>query len=169
MNRRPKEDDTRLGYPPGVTTTPDPGGRPAEIPGLTACSLCSGEALGALDPLPGGQLARLERLQTRGVARLTLSECLDECNRGDVVIARPSSAGRANGARPVWFERLAGEPATTALARWLQSGGPGLAPLPDELTPHVIRRAPSAEPLGPGNVESAQHTTPANLVECACS
>jgi (2Fe-2S) ferredoxin len=152
-----------------VPTTPDPGARPGQIPGLTACSLCAGETLGERDPLPGGQLARLERLRTHGGVRLTLSECLDECNRGDVVIARPSSAGRANGARPVWFERLAGEQATTALARWLQSGGPGLATLPDELTPHVIRRAQAIEPAGPGDIEHPQHPANADLVEGACS
>jgi (2Fe-2S) ferredoxin len=156
--------DTRPGYARGVTTTPDHRGRPAEIPGLTVCSLCAGETLGGLDPLPGGQLVRLQRLQAHGSARLTLSECLDECNRGDVVIARPSSTGRANGARPVWFERLAGEQATDALARWLQDGGPGLAALPDELTSHVIRRAPSVEPAGPYGVEES-HPNP--LVECA--
>lgn len=130
-----------------MTTTPDPGERPAEsTPGLTACSLCAGETLGERDSLPGGQLSRLQRLQAHGAARLTLSECLDECNRGDVVIARPSATGRANGAKPVWFQRLAGEQATAPLARWLQGGGPGLAPLPDELTSHVIERAPSVEP-----------------------
>lgn len=146
-----------------MTSTPDAPERPAEArPGLTACSLCAGETLGELDPLPGGQLARLRRLQTGGMARLTLSECLDECNRGDVVIARPSSTGRANGARPVWFERLAGEQVTIALARWLQRGGPGLAALPDELTPHIIKRAPSVEPAASNTVEPAGTTTVAN-------
>lgn len=143
--------------------------RPTEsAPGLTACSLCAGETLGELDPLPGGQLARLRRLQARGTARLTLSECLDECNRGDVVVARPSTTGRANGAKPVWFERLAGEQTTAALARWLDGGGPGLAPVPDELAPRIITRAPSVEPPVPGDVETTQHTAHEGLVERAC-
>ncbi|MCF4121122.1 hypothetical protein L1785_09015 [Antribacter sp. KLBMP9083] len=141
-----------------MTSTHDPAERSADsTPGLTACSLCAGETLGERDPLPGGQLARLRRLQAHGTARLTLSECLDECNRGDVVVARPSTTGRARGAKPVWFQRLAGEEATTALARWLDRGGPGLSPLPDELTPRVIDRTPSIEPAVHGNVE-ANHT-----------
>jgi (2Fe-2S) ferredoxin len=126
-----------------VTATSGPAEHPAESPGLTACSLCVGETLGDLDPLPGGQLARLRRLQSQGVARLTLSECLDECNRGDVVVARPAAAGRARGARPVWFERLAGDDPTGALETWLDDGGPGFAPLPTELSPHVIDRSPA--------------------------
>lgn len=134
-------EDTQWGYPPPVSTTPAPAEAAAESPGLTACSLCAGETFGDSDPLPGGQLARLRRLETRGVARLTLSECLDECNRGDVVVARPTAAGRASGARPVWFERLAGDPATDALGAWLDGGGPGLAPLPAELDSRVIDRS----------------------------
>ncbi|MEV0894614.1 hypothetical protein [Promicromonospora sp. NPDC050262] len=124
-----------------MTTTPAPAERLAESPGLTACSLCAGETLGDLDPLPGGQLARLRILQAKGVARLTLSECLDECNRGDVVVARPTAAGRASGARPVWFQRLAGDRVTDALGAWLGGGGPGLAQLPAELDAHVIDRS----------------------------
>ncbi|NKY06203.1 hypothetical protein HF998_04310, partial [Cellulomonas hominis] len=58
------------------------------LPGVTACSLCAGETLGDGDPLPGGQMARLRALADRGAARLTLVECLDECERGDVVVAR---------------------------------------------------------------------------------
>ena len=115
--------------------------RSATILGLTACSLCAGETLGRQDPLPGGQLARLQRLEADGLARLTLSECLDECERGDVVVARPSAAGRAASGRPVWFERLAGEELTASLRRWLARGGPGLRPLPAELDAVTINRA----------------------------
>ncbi|EYR63498.1 hypothetical protein N866_20205 [Actinotalea ferrariae CF5-4] len=114
--------------------------RAPQVPGLTACSLCSGETLGEGDA-DGGQLARLQRLADDGVARLTLSECLDECERGDVVVARPTRGCRAAGARPVWFERLAGDAATQQLAAWLRAGGPGAAPLPDALSGNVIERA----------------------------
>lgn len=112
---------------------------PRQVPGLTACSLCAGETLGATDDV--GQLARLRRLADQGVARLTLAECLDECERGDVVVARPSGRCRRSGARPVWFERLAGDDATADLAAWLRDGGPGAAPLPDRLHGHLIERA----------------------------
>jgi (2Fe-2S) ferredoxin len=117
--------------------------RPATTPGLTMCSLCTGETLGSRDALPGGQLARMRRIEADGLARLTLSECLDECERGDVVIARPSTSGRAAGGRPVWFQRLAGDDPTMSLRRWLEQGGPGLSVLPVELESLAIDRTAS--------------------------
>lgn len=119
--------------------------RPTAVPGLTACSLCAGETLGDRDPVPGGQRARLEALAEQGVARLTLSECLDECERGDVVVARPTGAARRAAARPVWFERLAGDELTAELRGWLEDGGPGRAPLPTALEGLVIERSAAAE------------------------
>ncbi|WP_225753547.1 hypothetical protein [Actinotalea sp. Marseille-Q4924] len=122
-----------------------------DVPGLTACSLCAGETLGEADA-PGGQLARLRRLADDGVARLTLSECLDQCERGDVVVARPAAACRKAGARPVWFDRLAGAEATAHLATWLRDGGPGAAPVPRQLRANVIARVttdPEADGAGP--------------------
>lgn len=121
------------------------------LPGVTACSLCAGETLGEGDPLPGGQMACLRALADRGAARLALVECLDECERGDVVVARPSGARRRTGAASVWFERLAGDDATGALETWLRDGGgPGGAPLPETLAEHVVRRsAGTPEPAAP--------------------
>jgi len=133
---------------PPATPAPD-----GPRPGLTACSLCAGETLGADDPLPGGQLARLRGIAARGAARLTLVECLDECERGDVVVARPTAERRGAGEPPVWFERLAGDRASGALEAWLRDGGPGARPLPPELAACAIRRgdAPGAgEPDVPG-------------------
>lgn len=127
--------------------------RTCDRPGLTACALCAGETLGDGDDLPGGQRARLERLERQGVARLTFVDCLDECERGDVVVARPTSAQRAAGARPVWFERLAGERATGSLARWLADGGPGTSGVPADLADHVLARDSGGEgDLGPAQV-----------------
>ena len=117
-----------------------------DVPGLTACGLCSGETLGGRDPLVGGQRARLDRLAACGVARLTYVDCLDECERGDVVVARPSPGRRADGARPVWFERLAGEELTSELERWLADGGPGARPVPEALAALGIARTGEPEP-----------------------
>lgn len=114
--------------------------RGVRTPGLTACSLCAGETLGPADTLDGGQLARLRQIEARGLARLTLSDCLDECERGDVVVARPRPAQRGVTARPVWFERLAGEELTCELASWLEAGGPGGADVPPALRALQIRR-----------------------------
>lgn len=124
--------------------TPTEPGRDVALPGLTACSLCAGETLGEDDPLPGGQLSRLRAVAERGAARLALVECLDECERGDVVVARPSGAYRRAGASPVWFERLAGDRGTEALEGWLRAGGPGARPVPSALSGHVVHRGADA-------------------------
>ncbi|MFJ4109312.1 hypothetical protein [Oerskovia enterophila] len=115
----------------------DPGGsatrRPRRtVPGLTVCRLCVGETLGAGDPLPGGQLARVEAIAASGDAGLTLVDCLDACERGDVVVVRPTPAARVE-AVPVWFERLAGDASSEALHRWVRAGGPGRSPVPEAL------------------------------------
>ncbi|MBX9245835.1 hypothetical protein ICW40_13585 [Actinotalea ferrariae] len=115
------------------------------MPGLTACSLCAGETLVGIDPLPGGQAERLRRLADEGVARLTFVECLDECERGDVVVARPTAHCRRAGVAPVWFERLAGDDATDALATWLRAGGPGAGRPPAPLDELVIDRSAPAQ------------------------
>lgn len=136
-------------YCPPVRTD-HPTGEPApDPPGLTACALCAGETLGHRDPLPGGQAERLRRLADDGVARLTLVDCLDECERGDVVVARPTAGCRRSGATPVWFERLAGDDATAELESWLRAGGPGRAPLPPALEPHALERQPDATSTDP--------------------
>lgn len=130
-----------------VPATNDPDTvRGATAPGLTACSLCAGETLGSSDPHPGGQLARLRQIEADGAARLTLSECLDECERGDVVVARPSTSGRDHAGRPVWFEKIAGDEPTATLCQWLRAGGPGIEPLPRALEPFVIDRSRVDQP-----------------------
>ena len=122
--------------PPAVPPSVDA----SRVPGLTACSLCAGETLEGRDPRPGGQLARLRALGEAGRARLTLVECLDRCERGDVLVVRPTSPGREQGGRPVWFDRLAGDALTGELGGWLDAGGPGLADVPDALAPFVAER-----------------------------
>lgn len=120
---------------------------PRKVPGLTACGLCAGETLAGSDPLPGGQLARIEAIAASGDATLTVVDCLDACERGDVVVVRPTSAARATHP-PVWFERLAGDELSGELHRWVRAGGPGPAPVPELLEPHRISapQAPVPEP-----------------------
>lgn len=115
---------------------------------MTACSLCAGETLAGRDRLAGGQRARLERLAADEVADVCFAECLDECERGDVVVAREAGHATPGAASlPVWFEGLAGDELTAHLRQWLAAGGPGRAPLPAALVGLVIARdAPSTEP-----------------------
>lgn len=126
-------------------------------PGLTACGLCAGETLEGVDHLLGGQRARLERLAARGEVELTFTECLDECDRGDVVVVTASpGAGPGTQARPVWFAQLAGDELTEHLGQWLAAGGPGIAPLPGPLLEHLIDRdTQPGEPPQEAVVDSA--------------
>ena len=114
------------------------------MPGLTACSLCAGETLGEADPRPGGQLGRLRELAARGVATLHEVECLDQCNQGDVVVARPCPGARRRGGRPVWFSGIAGDEGTAHLEEWLARGGPGRAEVPEPIARSRIDRATDA-------------------------
>ena len=142
-----------------------------EVPGLTACSLCAGETLEGVDPLPGGQAERLHRLAAAGTARLTWVECLDECERGDVVVARPAGRCRRSGAAPVWFERLAGDHPTAALDGWLRAGGPGAAPVPAALDALVVERASADDgQLDTSAVVNRLHASdPNTTTHAACS
>lgn len=131
--------------PSGDLARRSPGRARPAVPGLTACRLCAGETLGDADTHPGGQLGRVRDIAESGDARLTVVDCLDACERGDILVARPIPAVRAE-QPPIWFERLAGDELTSALHRWLRAGGPGVAPLLGPLNPHVIHpdRPPSA-------------------------
>lgn len=114
--------------------------RETRPPGLTACGLCAGETLGDRDDHPLGQLGRLRDVAASGLAALHEVECLDQCNQGDVVVVRPSPAGRRRGGRPVWFSGLAGEERTAALEQWLRDGGPGTSDVPTALASLRIER-----------------------------
>ncbi|TXS52459.1 (2Fe-2S) ferredoxin domain-containing protein [Streptomyces sp. t39] len=74
------------------------------------------------------QTARLRR-----AAPVSVSDCLDVCDQANVVVVRPSAAGRAAGGRPVWLGLVNDVPATEDVVAWVRAGGPGVAPLPDIL------------------------------------
>lgn len=94
-----------------------------------------------------------------------VSECLGVCERANVVVVRPSAAGRAAGGRPVWLGLVNDPAATEDVAAWVRAGGPGVAAPPDILdlyaftpprrvagpsrTPRVGRRSPL--PVLPGS------------------
>lgn len=108
----------------------------SERPSLVMCSLCTGETLPD-DERPDGQRGRLLEVAGRCGVRLKEVECLDQCDQGDVVVARPARAARRDGARPVWFAGIAGDEATAALEGWIDAGGPG-QPLPSDLATHRV-------------------------------
>ncbi|HET9169101.1 MAG TPA: (2Fe-2S) ferredoxin domain-containing protein [Actinospica sp.] len=98
-------------------------------------TVCRGCCCGRVEKNPGidhaGQLAALrERL---GRARVRVSDCLDVCEQSNVIVVSPAPAGRAQGARPVWFGLVNDAEAVTDVAAWVEAGGPGLAPAPEIL------------------------------------
>jgi (2Fe-2S) ferredoxin len=110
------------------------GARPAE--GGCTVTVCRGCCCGRPEKNPGvdhaGQLDQLREGLPPG-AKLRVSECLDVCERSNVVVVGPSPAGRAAGARPVWFGLVADPDAITDITAWVAAGGPGLADPPPAL------------------------------------
>ncbi|SDO77310.1 hypothetical protein SAMN05660199_02569 [Klenkia soli] len=99
-------------------------------PTLTVCRGC---CCGRVEKHPGtDHRAQLTALQ-RGTARVRVVDCLDACERSNVVVVSPSPAGRAAGARPVWLGGVLDEETTADVLRWVADGGPGIAEPPDFL------------------------------------
>ncbi|MFE4213772.1 (2Fe-2S) ferredoxin domain-containing protein [Streptomyces sp. NPDC056844] len=72
----------------------------------------------------GDHAAQTARL--REIAPVRTSECLDLCEQADVIVVRPSTAGRAAGARPVRLGLVNDLDATEDRAVWVRAGGPGV-------------------------------------------
>ena len=110
----------------------------------TGVVLCRGCCCGSERRDPGtdhaAQLTWLRRLACAYPDRVTgrTSECLGPCAQANVLVVRPSPAGRRRGGRPVWFAFIGDARALELLESWLGAGGPGLAILPDELELHVV-------------------------------
>lgn len=110
----------------------------------TGVVLCRGCCCGDARRDPGtdhaAQLTWLRRLASTapdGVAVRT-SDCLGPCAQANVLVVRPSPAGRRRGGRPVWFAFVGDDRVLELVDTWLRAGGPGLASVPDELELHVI-------------------------------
>ncbi|MEV4748890.1 (2Fe-2S) ferredoxin domain-containing protein [Streptosporangium sp. NPDC049248] len=101
---------------------------------LTVCRDC---CCGSARKVPGldhdEQLRRLSE-----IAEVHISDCLDVCEQANVIVVRPSPAGRAAGGRPVWLGLVNHSDAVEDIAAWIRGGGPGLAPIPDILTLHAF-------------------------------
>lgn len=109
--------------------------------GVVLCrGCCCGDARRDPDTDHAAQLTWLRRLADTspdGVAVRT-SDCLGPCAHANVLVVRPSPAGRRRGGRPVWFAFVGDARLLELVQRWLGAGGPGLAAVPDELELHVV-------------------------------
>ncbi len=88
------------------------------------------------------QLARLSAMEDRSgrTVPVRTSKCLGICFQANVVVVRPSQAGRAAGARPVWLGEVTEDKLVEAIDEWILEGGPGVAPLPAVLAGHVTSK-----------------------------
>ncbi|WP_433498615.1 hypothetical protein ACQP1K_27690 [Sphaerimonospora sp. CA-214678] len=90
--------------------------------------------------------AQLRRLAE--VADVRVTDCLDVCEQANVVVVRPSPAGRAAGGRPVWLGLVNQPEVADDIAEWIRLGGPGLAELPAVLGLHAFERPRSSKHKG---------------------
>lgn len=69
--------------------------------------------------------------------RVRVVDCLDECDRSNVVMVRDFTVGRRP--RDTWLGDVLTPRATDAVITWARTGGP----VPDDLAAHVfVRRRP---------------------------
>lgn len=111
-------------------------------PSVTVCRGCCCGTDKHMDVDQQGQLDRL-RSDIDGHARLVRSDCLDVCERSNVVVVNPSSFARSKGARPVWLGSVLEDEQFTEVASWICAGGPGVEKLPRGLARHRITPAQS--------------------------
>ncbi|MEV6425948.1 (2Fe-2S) ferredoxin domain-containing protein [Streptomyces sp. NPDC051662] len=78
------------------------------------------------------QLTDLRR-SLADVASVRRTDCLDACERANVVVIQPSAEGRRAGGRPVWLGLVNDPDAAADITTWVKNGGPGLADPPEIL------------------------------------
>lgn len=111
--------------------TPAPS--PADGASVTVCrGCCCGSTTKHPDTDHSAQLERI-RAGAGPAGRVRISDCLDACERSNVMVVIPSAAGRRAGARPVWLGEVLDDDATEDVIAWVSSGGPGVSEPPGVL------------------------------------
>ena len=114
-------------------------------PAPSTVLLCRGCCCGTAAKHPGtdhdGQeQAVRDAVGARPDVELRVVDCLDECDRSNVVVLR--RAGRPARDRDTWLGGVLAGRATAALAAWLGDGAP--EPVPAPLAGHRFRHLPPA-------------------------
>ncbi|MGW6523586.1 (2Fe-2S) ferredoxin domain-containing protein [Streptomyces sp. NPDC054962] len=134
-------------------TLPAPG---AARPTVTDCRgcCCGTPKIPGLDH--AAQIRDL-RQALDGTATVRATDCLDACERANVIVIRPSAEGRKNGGRPVWLGLINDSDATTDITTWIKNGGPGITEPPGILDLYTFRpsRRVQAGPRAPGAAAGA--------------
>ncbi|MEW1722946.1 (2Fe-2S) ferredoxin domain-containing protein [Streptomyces sp. NPDC093109] len=106
---------------------------PAALPMVTVCRGCCCGTSAKVPRLDHeAQLADL-RAMPAGAAVIRRTDCLNACERANVMVIQPSAEGREAGGRPVWLGQVNDPGAATEITAWVRNGGPGLADPPDIL------------------------------------
>ncbi|MEV7794245.1 (2Fe-2S) ferredoxin domain-containing protein [Streptomyces sp. NPDC087512] len=115
--------------------TPSPG---AARPTVTVCRgcCCGTPKIPGLDH--AAQLAEL-RQSLAGTATVRVTDCLDACERANVIVVQPSGEGRRMGGRPVWLGLVNDPGAVSDITTWVENGGPGISEPPDILDLYTFR------------------------------
>ncbi|MEV1091208.1 (2Fe-2S) ferredoxin domain-containing protein [Streptomyces microflavus] len=105
----------------------------AARPTVTVCrGCCCGTAAKVPRLDHEAQLTDL-RTSLAGVAMVRRADCLDACERANVIVVQPSAEGRKAGGRPVWLGQVNDPGAAADITAWVNDGGPGLVDPPDVL------------------------------------
>lgn len=102
---------------------------------VTVCrGCCCGTDRKHPDVDHAGQLAALvDGIGDAGQVRV--SDCLDACDRSNVVVVAPSRDGRRAGARPTWLSGVLDPDTVAGVVYWVRRGGPGVDDPPGVLGP----------------------------------
>lgn len=110
--------------------------RCAKQPAGCIVTVCRGCCCGRAEKNPGvdhaAQLAHL-RDDLPESAKVRITDCLDACERSNVIVVSPSPTGRAAGARPIWLGQVLDQDAIAEITAWIAAGGPGVAESPPVL------------------------------------
>jgi (2Fe-2S) ferredoxin len=99
-----------------------------EITGCTV-TVCRGCCCGTVGKHPdvdhAGQVEAL-RVGIGDAGRVRVSDCLDACERSNVMVVGPSPDGRRAGAKPTWLAGVLHPDTVGDVVEWVRAGGPGV-------------------------------------------